>query len=67
MEFIEKRQVSDALEEINANEFKPKAFNSSANNKSEKSDADVIKVKGEIRVNKSDSNDDPLFHQKVTS
>lgn len=65
MEFLDKRQISDALEELNANEFKPKTFNSAAN-KSEKTDADVIKVKGELRINKTDANDDPLFHQKVS-
>lgn len=64
MEFLDKRQVSDALEEINANEFRPKTFNSSTN-KNEKIDADSIKVKGEPKVNKIDINDDPLFHQKV--
>lgn len=65
MEFLDKRQISDALEELNANEFRPKSFNSSTN-KSEKSDADVVKVKGEPRIQKVDSNDDPLFHQKVS-
>lgn len=65
MEFLEKRQVSDALDEINANEFRPKAFNSSANNRNDKSDADIIKVKGEPKAVKTESNDDPLFHQKV--
>lgn len=65
MEFLDKRQISDALEELNANEFRPKSFNSSTN-KSEKSDADVVKVKGEPRIQKIDSNDDPLFHQKVS-
>ncbi|XP_055325854.1 uncharacterized protein DDB_G0271670-like [Sitodiplosis mosellana] len=65
MEFLDKRQVSDALEEINANDFQPKTFNSSANNKNEKSDADIIKLKGEIKGAKTDTNDDPLFHQKL--
>lgn len=64
MEFLDKRQISDALEELNANEFRPKSFNSSTN-KSEKLDSDVVKVKGEPRIQKFDSNDDPLFHQKV--
>lgn len=65
MEFLDKRQISDALEELNANEFRPKSFNSSTN-KSGKSDADVVIVKGEPRIQKVDSNDDPLFHQKVS-
>lgn len=67
LEFLDKRHVSDAIDEVNANEFRPKAFNSSANNKNDKSDADVIKIKGETKANKTDSNDDPLFHQKVKS
>lgn len=65
MEFLDKRQVSDALEELNANEFRPKTFNSSANDKNDKSDADIIKLKGEVKATKTDTNDDPLFHQKV--
>lgn len=65
MEFLDKRQISDALEELNANEFRPKSFNSSTN-KSGKSDADVVIVKGKPRIQKVDSNDDPLFHQKVS-
>lgn len=66
MEFLEKRHVSDSLAEINANEFKPKTFSTASNSKGEKSDADVLKVKGELKSIKLDSNDDPLFHQKVT-
>lgn len=65
MEFLDKRHVSDSLEEINANEFRPKTFNSSTNSKNDKSDADIIKVKGEAKAVKMDTNDDPLFHQKV--
>lgn len=65
MEFLDKRHVSDSLADINADEFRPKAFNSSSNVKSGKSDADIIKIKGETRPIKIDSNDDPLFHQKV--
>lgn len=65
MEFLDKRQVSDSLAEINANEFRPKTFSSTTNSKGEKSDADLIKVKGEVRATKIDSNDDPLFHQQV--
>lgn len=65
MEFLDKRHVSDSLAEINANEFRPKTFSSTTNSKGEKSDADLIKVKGEVRATKIDSNDDPLFHQQV--
>lgn len=65
MEFLDKRHVSDSLADINADEFKPKTFSSTSNVKSEKSDADIIKLKGETRPIKLDSNDDPLFHQKV--
>lgn len=65
LEFLDKRHVSDAIDEVNANEFRPKVFNSSANNKNEKSDADIIKVKGEVKAIKTEANDDPLFHQKV--
>lgn len=65
MEFLEKRHVTDSLAEINANEFKPKTFSSSTNTKGEKTDADIIKLKGVARCIKTDTNDDPLFHQKV--
>lgn len=64
IELLDKRHVSESLAEINADEFRPKTFTSTANSK-EKSDADIIKIKGEIRPTKTDSNDDPLFHQKV--
>lgn len=67
MDVLDKRHISNALEEINAEEFRPKTFNSSANNKNEKSDTNVIKIKGESKAIKADSNtDDPLFHQKVS-
>lgn len=65
MEILDKRHAVDSLADINADEFKPKAFNSSANVKPGKSEADIIKIKGETRPIKVDSNDDPLFHQKV--
>lgn len=65
MEFLDKRHVSDSLTDINADEFRPKAFSSSSNVKKGKSDADILKVKGETRPIKTDSNDDPLFHENV--
>lgn len=61
MELLDKRYATDSLADINADEFRPKAFNS----KSTKSEADIIKIKGETRPIKTDTNDDPLFHQKV--
>lgn len=62
MEFLDKRQVSDALDDINKNEFRPKTFSSAK--KSEI--VDIIKIKGETKATKLDStDDDPLFHQKV--
>lgn len=65
MEFLEKRHVSESIADINADEFRPKAFTSASNVKAEKSEGDIIKIKGETKPNASDSNDDPLFHQKV--
>lgn len=67
MEFLDKRHVSDSLADINADEFRPKAFSSTSNVKVGKSEAtDIIKIKGETRPIKPDSNDDdPLFHQNV--
>lgn len=64
VEFLDQRPVLDAIDEINANEFRPKTFNSSTNTKAEKSDSDV-KVKNEVKLNQTNINDDPLFHQKV--
>lgn len=68
MEFLDKRHVTESLADINADEFRPKTFSSSSSNvKVGKSDgADILKVKGETRPIKVDSNDDdPLFHQNV--
>lgn len=65
MELLDKRHATDSLADINADEFRPKAFNSTSSAKSGKSEADIIKIKGETRPIKTDSNDDPLFHQKV--
>lgn len=68
MEFFDKRLISDALEEINADTFVPKTFNSTvnANKANEKDEADVLKVKGEVRSSKIDVDDDPLFHRNVS-
>lgn len=69
VEVLDRRHLSDALEEINANEFRPKSFNSTATNKTDKNgktDADIIKIKGETKAVRIDSNDDPLFHQNVS-
>lgn len=60
MEVLDKRHATDSLADINADEFRPKAFNS----KSGKAE-DIIKIKGETRPIKADTNDDPLFHQTV--
>lgn len=65
MELLDKRHAADSLADINADEFKPKAFTSTSNVKAEKSEADIIKIKGETRPIVTDSMDDPLFHQKV--
>lgn len=65
MELLDKRHASDSLADLNADEFRPKAFSSTSNAKSGKSEADIIKIKGETRPIKTDTNDDPLFHQKV--
>lgn len=61
MNYLDGRQVTDALDEINADEFVPKTFKSEA-----KSEA---KAKPEtVTVTKNYSgtpNEDPLFHQNV--
>lgn len=67
LDFLDKRTVSDALDEINANKFVQKTFNSTGNaDEIKDKESDVLKVKGELKVNKMDADgDDPLFHKNV--
>ncbi|XP_031637528.1 uncharacterized protein LOC116349966 isoform X2 [Contarinia nasturtii] len=64
MQFLDKRQITDALSEINANEFRPKTF-SSVNNTNVKQEMIDLIIKGEAKIQKIDAGDDPLFHQNV--
>lgn len=63
LEFLDNRVLSDALDEINADKFVPKAFNSAANANSNKKDEKIVEVKREAAVNMED---DPLFHKNVS-
>lgn len=65
LDFLDQRPVSDAIDEINADKFVQKTFNSAAETKNEKEE-EVLKVKGEPKVVKFDANDDPLFHKSVS-
>lgn len=67
MDYLDNRQTSDVIDEINADQFVPKTFNSATNTnqpKGSKNDLD-IKIKGEPKITKFDMNDDPLFHKNV--
>lgn len=65
LDFLDERPVSDAIDEINADKFVQKTFNSSANDAKPDKDTDVVKAKIEPRINKVNVDDDPLFHKNV--
>lgn len=62
MNYLDERQVTDALDELNADEFVPKTFKSDASTKIKTETANA----GNIVKNYSGTpNEDPLFHQNV--
>lgn len=67
MDYLDGRQGNtDAIDEINADGFAPKTFNSATNTSSKANKTELdLKVKGDPKINKFDLNDDPLFHKNV--
>lgn len=64
MNCLDERQVTDALDELNADEFVPKTFKSEASSTKIKTE---ITIAGNIVKNYSGTpNEDPLFHQNVS-
>lgn len=64
LDFLDQKSTTAAIDEINSDKFVPKTFNSATDVKPNK-DLDILKVKGEPKINKSDADDDPLFHKNV--
>lgn len=63
LDFLDQRPTTDAIDEINSDKFVQKTFNSATDTKPNK---DVLKVKGEPKINKFETDDDPLFHKNVS-
>lgn len=65
LDFLDKKPTTDAIGEINSDKFVQKTFNSAIDVKPSNRDLEVLKVKGEPKINKSETVDDPLFHKNV--
>lgn len=64
LDFLDQKPTTDAIDEINSDKFVQKTFNSATDVKPNK-DLEVLKIKGEPKINKPDTDDDPLFHKNV--
>lgn len=64
LDFLDRKPTTDAIDEINLDKFVQKTFSSATDVKPDK---DLPKVKGQQipKINKSDADDDPLFHKNV--
>lgn len=66
LDFLDNRALTAALDEINADKFVPKAFNSATNVASvSKQEGKTDKTKKVVAVNAHGTKDDSLFHQNV--
>lgn len=63
MSYLDGRQVTDALDELNADEFVPKTFKSEANAKPKPEAPGAASV---IKNFSAVPSEDPLFHQNVS-
>lgn len=66
MNYLDGRQVADALDEINEDTFVPKTFSSATNSEKNKTNQDAA-AKPKTQIASVESNDDPIFNQNVSA